>query len=227
MIPKNIFFIWLGDNVPTFSNFAFENFKKINPEFKMEFLHYKTKDIDEIYFNKKILNEYDKDLYNSISETLEYPEYSLDHNLYKMVRKISNYFRYYLLNKYGGIYLDCDTFPIKPFDEELLNNKAFTCCNFPNRPDCFFMGSIREYKIFKCKEEKCKLLKYNNLKGILTSDLRKKFFNCTLKYGEHYENPKDHYIDHYLDRRWLRDINEGYNIIPKIKLDKIYHDKYK
>lgn len=33
------------------------------------------------------------------------------------ITAISDAFRFYLLNKYGGIYLDLDTFPVKPFDD--------------------------------------------------------------------------------------------------------------
>lgn len=33
------------------------------------------------------------------------------------ITAISDAFRFYVLNKYGGIYLDLDTFPVKSFDE--------------------------------------------------------------------------------------------------------------
>ena len=38
---------------------------------------------------------------------------------------VANIFRFILLEEKGGIYVDCDTLPIKPFDDALLE-KAFT-----------------------------------------------------------------------------------------------------
>lgn len=38
---------------------------------------------------------------------------------------MSDALRFYLLDTYGGIYLDCDTFPVKPFDDRLLNMDYF------------------------------------------------------------------------------------------------------
>ncbi len=40
--------------------------------------------------------------------------------------KASDYLRMYLLERYGGIYLDADTTVLKPFDD-LLENKMFVC----------------------------------------------------------------------------------------------------
>lgn len=41
--------------------------------------------------------------------------------------------RYYLLYKYGGIYIDADAFMIKPFDSEVLS-KDFVICGHPYIP---------------------------------------------------------------------------------------------
>jgi mannosyltransferase OCH1-like enzyme len=52
-----------------------------------------------------------------------------------------------LLNEYGGIYLDCDCFPIRPFDENILISD-FICTRYYEknfiRRDCFFMGKSLE-----------------------------------------------------------------------------------
>jgi hypothetical protein len=53
-----------------------------------------------------------------------------------------------LLNEYGGIYLDCDCFPIRPFDENILISD-FICTRYYEknfiRRDCFFMGKSLEW----------------------------------------------------------------------------------
>ena len=45
-------------------------------------------------------------------------------NLYKrnvrFIQLLSDVLRLVIINKYSGIYVDCDTFPIKPFDDKLL-----------------------------------------------------------------------------------------------------------
>lgn len=57
------------------------------------------------------------------------------------ITAISDAFRFYLLNKYGGIYLDMDTFPVKPFDDKLLSyENGFTINYKPNISDIFFIG---------------------------------------------------------------------------------------
>lgn len=37
---------------------------------------------------------------------------------------LSDILRMEILNEYGGIYVDCDTFPIKPFDDDIIS-KSF------------------------------------------------------------------------------------------------------
>lgn len=54
---------------------------------------------------------------------------------------LSDALRFYLLNKYGGIYLDLDTFPVNPFDSHLLSYENGFVVNYkPDRYDIFFIG---------------------------------------------------------------------------------------
>jgi mannosyltransferase OCH1-like enzyme len=59
------------------------------------------------------------------------------------IQTLADIFRLAVLNKYGGIYLDCDTYPLKPFDS-LLMTKNFTVARHTYNniiiPDSFFMG---------------------------------------------------------------------------------------
>ena len=65
----------------------------------------------------------------------------------KFISILCNILRIELLNKYGGIYLDCDTFPLRPFDDYLLSLKEF-CSYIPikrnskfyRHRDCNFIG---------------------------------------------------------------------------------------
>lgn len=53
---------------------------------------------------------------------------------------ISDAFRLFLLDKYGGIYLDLDTFPVNHFDEPLLAKDGFAINHKKHHCDYFFMG---------------------------------------------------------------------------------------
>jgi len=52
-----------------------------------------------------------------------------------------------LINTYGGIYVDCDTYPIKPFDEKLLAMENFCVYdkieNF-HEANNYFIGSNKK-----------------------------------------------------------------------------------
>jgi hypothetical protein len=55
----------------------------------------------------------------------------------------SDLIRMYLLGVAGGIYLDVDTRPYKPFDDDLLKLDPFLCNN-GTYPDNYFMGTSAE-----------------------------------------------------------------------------------
>ena len=46
MIPKQLFFIWLGDNKPNYVDFAVNTFKGVNPDFKVDLIEWKIEDIE-------------------------------------------------------------------------------------------------------------------------------------------------------------------------------------
>ena len=143
MIPKNLFFLWFGDNIPDNADWVMESFKEVNPDFHVEFIHYTKKDIEN-YSSK-----------NDELLTLSY-EIAIKNEAklrkYGLYCTISDYYRSYLIRKYGGIYLDLDTFPLKPFDDELLNINCLYRCTVTREDvknkyiisqDIYHMGSVR------------------------------------------------------------------------------------
>lgn len=136
IIPKNLFFIWIGDSIPNYVNFATQAFKKINPTFNICFNHI-TIDMIEHRKNQIVDRccEYIIDAADG-----KYNKYSIFINRYikekrKFCQILANVLRFELLYEYGGIYLDCDTFPIKPFDSLLLKAKSFCpqICSYKNK----------------------------------------------------------------------------------------------
>ena len=116
MIQKKLHFIWLGDNIPNYVNFAIENFRNVNKDFEIYKWFFTIKDIE---------NPKDELLKRAIDDALKNKK--LPCNKHKpFIVIVSDNYRCVLLKHYGGIYLDCDTFPIKPFDEKLLRLNNFS-----------------------------------------------------------------------------------------------------
>jgi len=62
-----------------------------------------------------------------------------------------------LVSTFGGIYVDCDTFPMKPFDDALLQMQQFTVARHYDNDaklinknigiDNYFFGSVASKKL--------------------------------------------------------------------------------
>lgn len=113
-IPKYIFFYWTGSNVPEDIQQNVKNYKIINPTFDVK-----------IITNDNFLNE----------AVVDFP------NLVKLFNQISiptcksDIARLLVLYYYGGIYIDCNTGPVKSFDNfynEHLNYDFIISFNYIN-----------------------------------------------------------------------------------------------
>ena len=214
MINKQLFFVWIGKKIPSYVNYTINIFKDVNPTFKVDLIvehdidHTNNADLKrcrDIVYNNDINDE----LHGKHMKSVWFNTKLKD----KTIQKICDIYRFELLYKYGGIYLDCDTFPIKPFDSKLLEYNNFCCksCYEPKNyifNDIYFIGCDQKYKFdFKdngdvvanniINTEYCINNKKTNY--IKHSDL---CYKCELKYGQTYSKSKDCYIDHYGCRLW-------------------------
>ena len=160
MIPKNIFLIWFGNYVPIYVRRNAQRYSQLNYSFNVQFIH---RTIEELEFIKhgythNIIDSLILESYNQLKtkKPSRYGQYI--HELKKNVSifnvesaiSLSDVLRLELLNKFGGIYVDCDVFQLKPFDSSLLQNKRFvvkvhhTSSFFSS--DNFFIGSIPQNK---------------------------------------------------------------------------------
>lgn len=121
---------------------------------------------------------------------------------------LSDIARVEILNSYGGIYVDCDTFPICKFNDELLSKKFFRVRRRSNGryvPDNFFLGKqLDENNIVDpYNVSGTSFIEYTLSSSELLSYwfYRKKFFNGTIKLGDG-TGKKECYIDHYNKRSW-------------------------
>ena len=139
------------------------------------------------------------------------------------ITAISDAFRFYLLNKYGGIYLDLDTFPVKPFDDKLLSyENGFAVNHVKKRCDYFFLGFNsgcvdcgrligykQEYakgQVFSNEVHKINYLEelVNKFKNNIKPHIVEKFKQGTLQFGESLMHNlwPEYYIDHFRMESW-------------------------
>ena len=226
-IPKNLIFVWIGDNVPEWAKFSMNQFKIVNPQYNIIFKHIidwnSSIDEDVVYVKNRL------HIKNSFWGS--YFERPFIQKLVNIGSKVSNnvaisdIFRFHLMNRYGGIYLDTDTFPNKPFDDNLLKRNFFveyTTDDGHIWQDIYFMGMkpgtisdqdyISEYfsngdfdiyKIFKSpyfsynKIDNINVKRYSNLKK-LSDD----FYDLKLEYKE-FQFDKTSFIAHFNTMSWI------------------------
>jgi len=144
-IPKNIFMAWEGE-APKWVRNTFKLFSEMNKD-----------------FNCVLIDNLD------IPKDSPFYDYSKGYDEYKFFK--ADLYRYHTLNKYGGIWIDCDTFPFKPIDKFLLRKKNFIVKTRPRGTniveeymlDNYFMGCEKDStfikEILKRIERKIYLLK--------------------------------------------------------------------
>lgn len=223
MIEKKIFFSWIGD-IRDFVYFSTEIFQKINSDFEVVFKHFTVQYLEDIFNTKDLKNLSTEDKFIKFISNITYKRLST--HVFKYPRPFimlfNDYYRVFLLKKYGGIYLDCDTFPIKPFDDKLLSKEYFwsqrKISQDQKKPyvESNFFGTIKnrddnlKFKLLPCIHEYRK-----------TNELQNKFYSCNLKYGEYYGDPEKNYIDHYGCGSWKKECCK----VPKTMMDELLIDK--
>lgn len=130
MIPKKIYQTWYSKDIPYYAKKNINKMKKINPDY--EFLLYDDNDILE--FIKK---EYDNEILTAYEKLT-------------VGASKADFFRYLILFKYGGIYLDLDSMIDKNLDI-LINDKEAIISREGSEPyfNQWFMIFCKEHPILK------------------------------------------------------------------------------
>jgi mannosyltransferase OCH1-like enzyme len=110
VIPRNIFQAWHSDNLPNSVKSCIENIKSCNPNFH----HYlyndeKCREFIKDFYSEDVLKAYDAIIPSAIKFDL---------------------WRYCVLYKYGGIYLDVKFFCVNRFNFNYLLDKEYFCKDF-------------------------------------------------------------------------------------------------
>ncbi|AOZ98533.1 glycosyltransferase family 32 protein [Flavobacterium commune] len=100
MIPKIIHYFWFGVNaMPALAVTCIESWKKHLPDYEFKLWNEENFDVN--------VSPYCKQAYEN-----------------KQYAFVSDYARFYVLAKHGGVYMDVDYEVVKPFDEIVLNNNV-------------------------------------------------------------------------------------------------------
>ena len=232
-IPKNLLFIWIGKTQPNWMKNAIEAYSKVNPDFTIVVEH--IEDLSNttnryVLELQDILNSTDKKWQffkkfysNSFSKMLLSSAKSIDHDII-----FSDLLRFYILNKIGGIYVDTDTFPNKPFDSSILKKNFFVKyyninCN-SMWDDIFFFGmkpnticiddypaydvennDMSIYHIFRSSYFNNNYVRNKVLFKKENADLFEKFYAAKLEYDEKLFGHTS-YLMHFTARAWSVDL---------------------
>lgn len=173
MIPKILHYCWFGNGeMPELTLKCLDSWRKYLPDYKI------------IVWNE---GNFDVNMYRFSSEAYKEKKYAF----------VADVCRLYALKNMGGIYLDTDVEFIRPLDEDMLNNKAFTGFEDNLLLSSAIMGSEKDGKWINDL-----LLYYNN----------RSFY---LKDGEHDINPNTEIITAFMKTKKGVRINNTYQKIEK------------
>lgn len=128
-IPKRVFFYWGGKRLSFLRYMSIYSFKKMNPDWEIQFycpLKMVSKKIWEKkqYENIHSVKDYRQYVTNNLMikpTVFDFEQLGLSNNMNEVHK--SDFIRYHLINKYGGVWSDMDILYLKPMEELLVNKK--------------------------------------------------------------------------------------------------------
>lgn len=222
MIPRRLFFNWLGPDVPAYARFAMDAFARVNPDFEIRFLHEPDPGHPRDPLLAETLRLVAANDGNPLSLIFNRPwaRKNLDSPVGRLAN-LSDCLRLLQVERLGGIYLDLDTFPVRPFDDRLLSCGCFFTRFCGNRCDTFFFGAGRGdlFTHIEPREGDRAAMAYRSDLPVTYHNalvrvarrrflaLREKFLLGSLRYGESVfmkESSPWYYIDHYKRNHWQK-----------------------
>lgn len=210
-IPKRLFFIWLGNQVPSYASASMQAFQQVNPDFEIALLHYTDAQLEKIWHGEVQDPPLRRALQRVLMMADDYVRWQAEFygSSLHFLQLLSDVARIEVLNEHGGIYLDCDTFPISKFDDNLLSNDFFVVQRKSRGMqvflDNFFLGkSLTSPRIESPYAVDNPYLVDDTIPFLNTPKhclLKRKFFECSLEVGEHVL-PASSYVDHYFHGSW-------------------------
>lgn len=236
---KLIHFIWIGQK-PYYLDYVLSAYKTLNDDCQISLLHYTINQLQNLFFNKHIEVEQDKIVFNLLNDIIFNNKYHelidilitgkehINYSNTPFIQLFCDILRLELLNIYGGIYVDCDTFPLKPFDEALFNHEKFLVYDKISDtlvPNNYFIGLRKGAFWNNYFDGQCtKIVQYNNQQFIRFNSKKSfdfmvrriKFFKCRLSLDDFKDINTTDYFEHYSEFRW------GLGKVELTKFDDIF-----
>lgn len=137
-VPKTIFFYWGAKTLPFLRYMSVYSFKKMNPDWDIKFykplkLNRATKwggkqfeaiaRVPQVNYDQKLIHDL-----GVRPIVFDFNAIGLDNNLNEVHK--SDFLRYHLLHKYGGVWADMDILFIKPMEKLLCNERGSEASSF-------------------------------------------------------------------------------------------------
>jgi mannosyltransferase OCH1-like enzyme len=138
MIPKILHMVWVGKKEPP--QYFWDNLNK----WKSLMPHWTYM----IWTNDKLTEEFfDKDYLELMKQVIN-------------PSQVSDFIRFYVMDKWGGYYLDADVTPLRNLEELPIRHPIVLCNDLPetgpNYMMCAFMAGIPNHPLWKLCVEECK-----------------------------------------------------------------------
>lgn len=209
MIPKILHFVWIGDD-SKMPKACMDTWRDKNPDYEVK-----------VWGNDTISGEF---WYNArqLHDMLEKEDYA----------GASDVMRYEILARHGGIYIDADSYCVKPLEDWLLDCHAFACWEQEHMRNNLiangFIGSVPEAEIWdlcidEVRSRDCtehKLAWQITGPMLLTEIYFNKHPNLTV-YPSHFFMPRHHtgYVSNVTGHRFAEHIwgsDTGYDNMDKV-----------
>lgn len=207
--------------MPVYAMHSIQAFAQMNPSFEIHIVERTESQLDSISEfssdrddqliaqSKKIVLSNDP----AFEQTLSHARM----NGLTIFQSMLDVLRLLLIHEYGGIYLDCDTFPVQPFDDVILQLNAFNVTRHAEGnvliSDNYFLGAAHStiidtalWKSFDLTSLALKKIRQTDKdwwKSLRFIELKKQFRDASIKIGDYISDPT-FYVDHYAMGTWRR-----------------------
>lgn len=211
----DVWYVWFGSHVPKYAEFSMSAFRAVNPNVRFNMVHRTAEQLECIVRGKADCREdsairaaAERILANDPTDGYVRRQIGLYGDGVRFAQVLADVARVEMVNEFGGIYLDCDTFPISPFPKWMFEADFVSCCR--PRPggyvkDNYFMArrpdAQRVVDPYGCPWETMfwhARWEATSTKFILN---RRRFFECSLRPGE-FSFSSDIVFDHYQGGSW-------------------------
>ena len=120
LIPKQMFYIWFGDNIPNYTNIVINQFKELHPDYKVDLIHYNVEELNDVQKTKdKLLIKADEYVVKKSQNYLNGKR--------SYIIEMADIYRSLLIDEYGGFFSDLDIFMIRKIPEKFLTFQKVSC----------------------------------------------------------------------------------------------------